>query len=330
MHGFLRFFLSILVVLSHTGFYINDFNQGVSAVVIFFMLAGYVVTGLLYKTEYNIQVFYIDRFLRIYPTYLITLFFVSIFVFNFSHFSPKFTTYNIFSHLTIIPLDYYWIKYPTVFTAGARSGHYLNPQAWSLGLEIQVYLLLPFILKYNKVKIIAFIASILFFISISLSDLNADQYNYRFIAGSLFVFILGSFLYDVEKRGKTNLTIVYLYLFFVFLSIVIGCFYNIDKPYLAEEFIGLLVGIPMITYLSQIQVKSKISKVLGGMSYGIFIGHYLFIYIMEYFYPQFKSGQISFFIIIAALSTIYSFFIYYIIDRKVERFRFNFTDLGNK
>ncbi len=327
MHGYLRYFLSILVVLSHIGFTVSGFNQGVSAVVVFFMLAGYVVTGLLGKTNYDLKLFYIDRFMRIYPTYLITLFISVVFVFAINHCNPIFTKYNIISHLTIIPLDYYWLKLPIVFTSGLRNTDFLNPQAWSLGLELQAYILLPFILKNRKVKAATLLFSILFFIIISLSDLNSDQYNYRFILGNIFIFIIGSYIYEHEHLLPKQNVITSIYLFIIAITLFTGLFFDITKPYLREELIGLIIGIPTISYLKSNIKKSKISVVFGGMSYGIFISHFLFIYLFEHYLPQLSAEKIKYMFIIVFCSSLYSLIIYKLVDKKIEKIRFEFTNL---
>jgi len=70
MTGLLRLFLAILVLISHLGLYFFGLNEGVFAVVIFYILAGHVVTFLFTKRFKNdVKNFYRDRFLRIFPVY---------------------------------------------------------------------------------------------------------------------------------------------------------------------------------------------------------------------------------------------------------------------
>lgn len=46
MTGYIRFFLAFLVLISHLGIRFKGMNEGVFAVVIFYILAGHVVTKL--------------------------------------------------------------------------------------------------------------------------------------------------------------------------------------------------------------------------------------------------------------------------------------------
>ena len=91
MIGLFKFILSLLVIASHTGFYIqvpgiNWFNQGISAVIPFFIMSGY-FTSLVLDKKYKLEKsplkrgadkrsfvgvcyrFYKDRFLKIAPQY---------------------------------------------------------------------------------------------------------------------------------------------------------------------------------------------------------------------------------------------------------------------
>lgn len=76
MTGYIRFFLAFLVLISHLGIRFKGMNEGVFAVVIFYILAGHVVTKLfLEKIKSNdiikrLKIFYIERFLRIFPRYV--------------------------------------------------------------------------------------------------------------------------------------------------------------------------------------------------------------------------------------------------------------------
>ncbi|MDY0313038.1 MAG: hypothetical protein RBR20_13065, partial [Desulfobacterales bacterium] len=74
MFGTYRLILAVLVALSHIGITIGHLNPGVIAVVGFYLISGYVMTGLL-RTHYDridkVGHFYLDRFLRLFPHYAV-------------------------------------------------------------------------------------------------------------------------------------------------------------------------------------------------------------------------------------------------------------------
>src|SRR4051812_4441983 len=73
MLGTLRLVLALLVALSHANVKIGGLNPGVMSVVCFYLISGYVMTGLLrdhYSNVRRIPYFYLDRALRIFPQYL--------------------------------------------------------------------------------------------------------------------------------------------------------------------------------------------------------------------------------------------------------------------
>src|SRR5438105_15163327 len=71
--GTLRLVLAVLVLLSHADVRVAGYNPGVVAVVVFYLISGYVMAGLIrshYAAPGRIVGFYADRALRIYPQYL--------------------------------------------------------------------------------------------------------------------------------------------------------------------------------------------------------------------------------------------------------------------
>ena len=73
MLGTWRLLLALMVALTHVGVTIAGRDMGVTAVVCFYLISGYVMTGLI-RTHYaglpRARHFYADRFLRLWPHYL--------------------------------------------------------------------------------------------------------------------------------------------------------------------------------------------------------------------------------------------------------------------
>jgi peptidoglycan/LPS O-acetylase OafA/YrhL len=54
-------------------------------------------------------------------------------------------------------------------------------------------------------------------------------------------------------------------------------FYHLDlfgPAYTRETFIGLLMGIPLVTFLGKSSVRLPYNALLGSLSYGVFLGHF--------------------------------------------------------
>ena len=92
MLGISRLLLAIAVALSHIDVRLWELNPGVVAVVSFYMISGYVMTGLLRRHFSHVEqvpTFYLDRFFRLFSQYfffeLFFYFMVVVFVFCFDY-----------------------------------------------------------------------------------------------------------------------------------------------------------------------------------------------------------------------------------------------------
>ncbi len=129
----------LLVFFTHSGVNLQVFNipiYGAVGVHLFFVLSGYllyrqfIIKLIEQKTFPSFYKFYIRRFFRIYPPYLLALvFFIFIRYISKSH-PPE--PFNIFTHLILIS-NY----------LGSKNFFSINAVFWTLTIEAQFYLLLP-------------------------------------------------------------------------------------------------------------------------------------------------------------------------------------------
>jgi peptidoglycan/LPS O-acetylase OafA/YrhL len=116
------------------------FHLGWSALPIFFVVSGFCI-HLTYcqPSRPDFRAFYIRRFFRIYPPYLLALFFFAI-VFPWSRLP--------FNKLT------YWGQFVThllmCHNLSELSVCAINPSYWTLAVEVQLYLLFPILLLYVR------------------------------------------------------------------------------------------------------------------------------------------------------------------------------------
>ncbi|MGJ0319202.1 acyltransferase [Aliarcobacter cryaerophilus] len=311
MFGYLRFFLAYLVLLSHIQITLFSLNIGVFAVVIFYILAGYVVSNLylniLANKENKTWAFYKDRIKRIFPLYLYTLSLTIIFLLLTNYANPIFNIQNIFSNLTIIPLNYYMYLDSTVLQNPSWA---LIPPAWSLGAELQAYILLSFVFIFKKSKYI-FAAFTLFIYTIAnFGILNPDYFGYRFIAGVFFIFLVGYTIQKIKSNRCEDSFDKYFPLFVWFIASVLFIIFYINNSfsptYTKETLLGLLFGIPTIYILSKYRKKVKFDLLLGKLSYGVFLSHFLVIWVLDYY--SFSKENIYY----LPLLSFFSIFIAYI------------------
>jgi len=283
MFGYLRFILAVMVMLSHTGVRVYGLNQGVIAVVIFYILAGFVVSYLFTDIipNHNILYFYRDRVKRIFPLYLSITAITTLFLLFTNYGNPHFTPLNILTNLTIIPLNYYMLLDNTILT---NPSWWLIPPAWSLGTELQAYIILPFALLYPKFRYAILVISLLIYMLANLTLIHSDYFGYRLIIGVIFIFLIGSTIQKISTNAQNSLDIRFLLSIYmatiVLISIVI--YLNLTPTYAKETAIGIVVGTPLVYILSMVKIKLPLNSFLGSLSYALFLSHFLAIWIVDY------------------------------------------------
>ncbi len=285
MLGTFRLILALSVALSHADFRIAGLNPGVIAVVCFYLISGYVMTGLLrshYRGMARVPHFYLDRALRIFPQYLaiagITLawFYSTGRPTAFLQHMPD--GRELLQNLLVVPLNYFMFNHSEQFT--------LVPPAWSLGAEIQFYLLMP-VLLWWRLRTVGFVLALAVFLCASWGVLNTDTFGYRLLPGVLVFFLLGSALFDfthvaakkpqdqpAAKRHTALRFTVLACLATLLMALVLEKSGHLGLPYNRETFIGLLIGVPLLYLLGPLP-QHALDNRLGDLSYGVFLNHFL-------------------------------------------------------
>ncbi len=281
--GLLRFVLASLVLVSHLGIGFHGYNVGVASVVLFYMLAGQVVVRLWAKMSQRPAALYLfarDRSLRIFPQYLLAVAVVALMWLyapagSFREADPSVGDW--LSNLAIIPLNFYMYTDIDEFI--------LIPPAWSLGAELQFYLLAPLLFGLKgKGQWGAFCASFLVFLLAQMQLLDSDHYGYRLLPGVLFIFLLGASLTPESALHTERKVIPALW------CALAGylCWLGLSRdhvPFRVEVSVGLVVGLPLIVLLQSRPARAGWLKLLnrraGELSYGIFLFHYPVIWMMK-------------------------------------------------
>lgn len=350
--GLIRTFLALIVVIGHTGFYVG--TGGRFAVQLFYMISGYLMSYILFQnpTYRSVSKFYLNRFLRLFPVYWVIAS-ITFFMYLLGYFYPKYHRYfNIypdffevysqigffgafslaFSNIFLFGQD--WIMF-----TGVKTGIYqfvvnfrdsdvkvwhglLVPQAWTLGVELTFYLIAPFVLKNIKRVIFLLIFSLSIRVFLIFSEFGiTDPWTYRFFPAELSVFLLGAlaqqYLYPFYKKillaefcsvSKYVVAFIFFYcaLFFMMPGI------------LGSGLILVTIFMFALPFLFEFQKSLEADRVIGDLSYPIYISHMIIIppvtAFVRDFFPSAFNAKISA-VAVVFLVVIFS----YILDRAISR-----------
>ena len=282
--------LSVLMAHSENAGIFQGFG-GENAVEIFFVISGFYIAAILTNGYKQIKLFYINRFLRLYPIYYLILFCsfglflaTSTYFSDFSRFShpwlPVFI--SIFANIFILGSDS--ILFLQWHEGGLHFGNFSNsdfaihdmlfiPQAWTLSLEITFYFLAPFLMKLRNSWLIILSLGSLFSKILFLSMVtNTDPWTYRFFPFEIHLFILGILLYRFSiKRSAVNLLSKRLvYGLVMTLYILIGAANN---TWNISRYVWLTLLACVLSLIVFRSESDPADRKLGELSYPIYISH---------------------------------------------------------
>lgn len=335
MFGSLRFILALMVLFSHTlDSSSKNFHYGVTAVVGFYIVSGYLMTYILnikYSLKLrNFKAYYLDRFIRIFPLYLFYLLLMMALYAFINKDLLIITPVRLISNLTIIPLNFF--DYINVGMLARTVGSNLEPvsvplipPAWSLAIETQFYLLIPFLLILPIRKLLL-VGSMLLFAYAGMFSNMADRYTYRLLPGIIFTFLSGSLIYDLKFGGLENKKIsclfsVLSYLSFFVITLIFFLNNNLSTGFNKEIVLGYLVLLPIVYLLSLISKRNAIDDLLGNLSYGIFLGHFFAIRLFDLLQYKFTGILFSRLWFVLIFTILLSVITYWVIEQPFDRIR---------
>lgn len=188
-----------LVVIFH--FKLLGLNGGFIGVDIFFVISGFLMTHILFNERFEwtangIFTYYKKRFWRIAPAYYVLLIFIGVLFISYPYelhiydFRKSFLTSLIFAYNVHAPSG------AGYFEVAAQEKPFLH--LWSLGVEVQFYLLWPLLLFFVKsfsfrTKVLSILSiSLLSFISSAILSVHDPDVAYFSILTRLWQFGLGS------------------------------------------------------------------------------------------------------------------------------------------
>jgi peptidoglycan/LPS O-acetylase OafA/YrhL len=189
------------------------------------------------------------------------------------------------------------------------------PQNWSLGLEAAFYLLIPFLLILN-VRGAAMLCSMAIFVLAYLGIFDPMYHGYRLLTGTLFMFLCGSYLFT--RRNRMERIIPWAVCALAIAGIT-GTYlfpsYHVD--YNRAVLAGVAIAVPAIYFLDFLRA-SKWDALAGHLSYGVFLNHVIFIWMLP---PPQDLGRSGRFLLVTLLATAAAALSFYAVERPILQFR---------
>ena len=334
----------IAVILYHAKislFGYDVFKGGFLGVDIFFVISGYLITGVIIREISTTKKFLIKRFFerrirRILPA----LFFILIITYPLGYFFMSPEGFMDYSKSAIFSLgftsNFYFLKTESDYYAFAST---LIPllHTWSLSIEEQFYILFPllFLSKNYREKKILLIIFIIFLISFFLSiitSINYQSLNFYLLPTRAWELLAGSLIsfYEIKKK-KCNNQNNFLSILSFFLIIFLIFFYN--ESIFNKSIFNILIVLSTCLFLLSKKKNFINNKILsnkfivsiGLISYSLYLIHYpifTFSRIIE-----FTQGDILKKIFLITIIIILSIISYFLVEKPFRNKNINFKNI---
>ena len=282
-------------------YHLYEYRGTYIGVVLFFVISGYLITEVLYERDDSYFKFIKRRYTKIFPPLITVLLFSCLAFYYFYGFLSVKLIFNSISSLFGLSNIYQIYSGMSYFE---RSGD-LFPllHTWSLSIEIQFYIIFPFLIYLFKklklnIKVIATIIIILSLISGAIMfykeymnyDISAIYYG---TDTRIFSILIGSAFYFLFKNKELNPKRANI-LSYIFLGIIVVITLSVDYSSKSNYYgflylISILGGFITVTSLKTgfLDFKGPIAKPLsklGEHSYVYYLWQYpIMIYSLEYF-----------------------------------------------
>lgn len=328
--GYIRIALASSVLFGHflpNGLSVLPANAAVQG---FFLISGFYIFLILDTKYAKASTFYLNRALRIYPSYLFVLgcaltaamllgaaahyLTLGEMISRYGQMSWPSAAFLLFTNLTMICQD--WVMYlyidggkslawtPTFYREADPAYRMLIvPQAWSLGIEIAFYMLAPFLVRLKTHSLIILVVcsfSARLYVYFRGLPYYADPWNYRFFPFEVSLFVIGGLMYRASVQFRSHVTNPRIAntLTIMLLAYCAGFALLTDARYHMfvikyDVFIAMLaISLP---FLYRGQSFKGVNKFLGELSYPIYINHLFVMNLIFVFKPNW-SNQYLFFV----------------------------------
>jgi peptidoglycan/LPS O-acetylase OafA/YrhL len=270
------------------------FKFGWSGVDLFFVLSGFLITGILLDTknsERYFKNFFARRFLRLFPLYYLVLFSVLYILPLFSH-----SVINIQDILD--SQGYYWTYTQNILIALKGIPKFLGfTHFWSLGVEEQFYIFWPVIIRYLGKKKIILVIILGILLSIALRHVNPyTPFAYMFTLCRTEGLLLGG-LAAILVRNPMYISknVIFSGLIVSMLAFTCLCLHNGSASH--NGYFMIRIGYTLIDFFyfflllflflpekisSNLRdiISNRLLRLAGKYSYGIYVYHFILLWLL--------------------------------------------------
>lgn len=317
--GAIRFLLAITVVINHAGPVFGlVFTDAYIAIKLFYIISGFYMSLILsekYVGPGRYRLFITNRFLRLFPAYWMVLFLSVSLSLLYRYcldtsllLGPWFTRQdflNPVSAATLILANLTILGQDILFFMGLAQGtgnlyfdanalltpqpawfFLVVPQAWTLSLELMFYLLAPF-LANRRLWVILCLAAASFATRwyIHIVEVPIDPWEQRFFPAEFGFFLMGVVCHRLYARIVNRPIRPWLPR-----TVTLGflCFllaYQFLPGGFAKELVTYGLAVVCLPYAFHYTKHMKLDRMVGELSYPIYISHWLIIVLLRYYYP---------------------------------------------
>ena len=336
MLGLFRYTLALMVVFSHLW---PEFLwwQGTYAVTCFYVISGYLMSKILnevYVGKSWLLRYGINRCLRIFPAYLVTLLLTLSAIAVYPEVANiQFNAYTTLGDVMSVPTGFWgWAENLSLLYVG--DGKLTVSQSWSLRVEIVFYFVMVFLVRNPLLVLAWFFVSVCYLVYLEASSASFMA-RYMSVLGASFAFSIGALVHQLTK--KVQLSRLHLFLASVLLPLYLWqapSLWDFPEEHLGWQaffgaesyglygftFLGAYLLLAMVTCGKPPSFDS-LGIALGNLAYPIFLTHW-FVVILALGFGVPLQNKLVF--IISTLGGIHlvSIAMYYLVERPVnERLR---------
>lgn len=272
---------------------LNLLDLGSFGVCLFFALSGctlFISNNTKLIGVGDIGRFYFKRFMRIWPAFAVSMLAYIIFIEFFrifytadrnlwiGQFLQDYSPANVFQYLSL------------TFNITGPRGLFVGPY-WSLPVEFQYYLLLPFALLVMRVRYLGFVTPIIFgVILLLLNRESVFHFNRNEVFTMGFTFFGGVFLAKIHENtlfrleGWVSLLLFSMVVFFVGLVENNFVVVPLSVPFVGEKWnlygVLALLSLALALFIKPKNYQSRILSLVhkyGEISYSVYLFHMLFV-----------------------------------------------------
>lgn len=354
----LRFIAAFLIVLHHAELmkfsaklpsYWERFPffevVGKQAVILFFVLSGFLITYLLLAEEHyfkriSVRNFYVRRILRIWPLYFLTIALAYFVLPNIPAMVIPGYEKPVLYHQLGLKLLLYVFFLANLVLAKFGIEPYIS-QAWSIGTEEQFYLAWPvFIRKVKKNRIAIMLVMIVAYMAMErlLASTVADNWPHIYTLRtfwSLFnidCMVIGAIFAVLLFRNDKSLTwLMKPVLFYAILLFTCGLLiFGAKLPVFHNEIYAVLFGIIILNFAgnknSRISLENRAMVYLGNISYGMYMLHPIAILLaFGICTPTGGVRNLTFYLLSVLLTILFASASYYLFERHFLKLKERFS-----